>query len=63
MANVNTLLHKALFKQLTNLLIESPSTKNKILFHGLGLDILAAIKSTLPRKINTQIDKDLVFMC
>jgi uncharacterized protein len=57
----DTLAHKALMKQLGNMLSVEPSTKIEVVCHGPGLDMLVAQKTMVGEKIKLFSSKGVVF--
>lgn len=57
----DTLSHKALTKQLGNILSVAPDTKIEVVCHGPGLNVLATDKSTISEKVKYFIAKGVVF--
>jgi intracellular sulfur oxidation DsrE/DsrF family protein len=57
----DTLAHKALMKQLTNITSVSPDSRIEVLCHGPGLDMLVSAKSTVKSKIAEMKEKGIVF--
>jgi hypothetical protein len=53
--------HKALMKQMGNILAVSPSTKIEIVCHGPGLEMLMINKSIVKDKIEVFKNKGVVF--
>lgn len=57
----DTMAHKALMKQLGNILTVAPNTKIEIVCHGPGLDILLTNKSVAAEKVKSFIGRGVVF--
>ena len=57
----DTLAHKALMKQLSNINSVSPDSRMEVLCHGPGLDMLVVAKSTVKSKIAEMKEKGIVF--
>lgn len=58
----DTLAHKALMKQLTNITTVAPETKIRIVCHGPGLNMLVKGKSVVAEKIKTMTAKGIEFV-
>ncbi len=61
LASGDTLAHKALMKQLSNITSVSPDTQIEVLCHGPGLDMLVSARSTVKPKITEMKEKGVVF--
>ncbi len=61
LSNGDTLAHKALMRQLGNIISVEPSTKIEVVCHGPGLDMLRNDKSTVVDKINEFAQNGIVF--
>lgn len=57
----DTLAHKALMKQLSNITSVSPDTQIEVVCHGPGLDMLVEAKSTVKPKISEMKHKGVTF--
>lgn len=57
----DTMSHKALMKQLGNILSVAPDTKIEIVCHGPGLDFLVKDKSVVAPKLGPFKEKGVVF--
>jgi intracellular sulfur oxidation DsrE/DsrF family protein len=57
----DTTAHKALMKQLGNILLTEPSTKIEVVCHGPGLDMVHQEKSIVSEKIAAFTQKGVVF--
>ena len=57
----DTMAHKALMKQLGNILTVAPSTKIEIVCHGPGMEMLMINKSIVKEKIEVFKNKGVVF--
>ncbi|MBK6834910.1 MAG: DsrE family protein [Bacteroidetes bacterium] len=58
----DTLAHKALMKQLTNIKSVAPETKIEVVCHGPGLDMLVLGKTTVLKGIQSAKEKGVEFM-
>lgn len=58
----DTLAHKALMKQLNNILSVAPDTKIEVVCHGPGMNMLINGKSTVVAKIQDLKKRDVQFM-
>ena len=58
----DTLAHKALMKQLTNIITVSPDTKIEVVCHGPGLNMLTDAKTTVLPKIKELTEKGILFV-
>ena len=58
----DTLAHKALMKQLTNIKSVAPETKIEVVCHGPGLDMLVSGKTTVLKGIQSAKEKGVEFM-
>lgn len=58
----DTLSHKALMKQLNNIMTVAPTTKIEVVCHGPGLDMLLASKTTVREKIKASKNRGVEFM-
>lgn len=58
----DTLSHKALMKQLNNILTVAPSTKIEVVCHGPGLDMLLSNKTTVREKVKAAKNRGVEFM-
>jgi intracellular sulfur oxidation DsrE/DsrF family protein len=57
----DSLAHKALMKQLGNILSVSPDTKMEVVCHGPGLEMLQTAKSRVSPKVAEFISKGVAF--
>jgi hypothetical protein len=57
----DTLAHKALLRQLGNILATDPSAKLEVVCHGPGVDLLVASKSRLGGKIDAFKNRGVAF--
>ena len=58
----DTLAHKALMKQLTNITSVAPDTKIEVVCHGPGLVMLMNEKTTVLPKMEELVKKDIIFV-
>ncbi len=58
----DTLAHKALMKQLSNITSVAPDTKIEVVCHGPGLQMLMKEKTTVLPKLEELIKKDISFV-
>lgn len=58
----DTLAHKALMKQLNNILSVAPTTEIEVVCHGPGMNMLINGKSTVVAKIQDLKKRDVQFM-
>lgn len=58
----DTLAHKALMKQLSNITSVSPTTQIEVVCHGPGLNMLIADKTKVNEKIISMKSKGIVFV-
>lgn len=61
LTSADTLSHKALMKQLTNITTVSPTTKIEVVCHGPGLDMLISNKTVVLNGIKNARKKGVVF--
>lgn len=61
LATDDTIAHKALMKQLNNILTVSPNSKIKVVCQGPGLNILIADKSVVKDKIQLLTKRNIEF--
>jgi len=62
LTTADTMAHKALMKQLTNIKSVSPDTKIEVVCHGPGLDLLVNTKTTVHEKIKLAKEKGVEFI-
>lgn len=62
MTSNDTLSHKALMKQLGNLLTLSPDSKLEVVCHGPGLSMLVERSTIVSKKVSEFSSKGVVFM-
>ncbi len=62
MTSNDTLSHKALMKQLGNLLTLSPGSQLEVVCHGPGLNMLVERSSVVSKKVSDYSAKGVVFM-
>jgi intracellular sulfur oxidation DsrE/DsrF family protein len=58
----DTLAHKALMKQISNITTVAPDTKIEVVCHGPGLEILVKGKTTVQDKIANFTEKGISFL-
>lgn len=58
----DTLSHKALMKQIGNILTLSPTTKIEVVCHGPGLNMLLLESSVVKKKVNSFAEMGVEFM-
>jgi intracellular sulfur oxidation DsrE/DsrF family protein len=61
LTTADTLAHKALMKQLGNILTVSPGTQLEVVCHGPGLEMLQTSKSIVKPKLDGFIKKGVLF--
>lgn len=61
LTSADSMVHKALMKQLGNITSVEPYTKIEVVCHGPGLDILRTDKSVVSAKIREFSSKGIVF--
>lgn len=61
LSNCDTLSHKALMKQIGNILSVSLTTQIEVVCHGPGLSVLVTHQSTITEKIKFFVNKGVVF--
>jgi intracellular sulfur oxidation DsrE/DsrF family protein len=61
LASGDTIAHKALMKQLSNITSVSPDSRIEVLCHGPGLDMLVMGRTTVKSKIEGMKEKGIVF--
>jgi intracellular sulfur oxidation DsrE/DsrF family protein len=57
----DTLVHKQLMKQLSNISSVSPTTKIEVVCHGAGLDLITEGKTIVKDKVQTHAAKGIQF--
>lgn len=57
----DTLAHKALVKQLNNIITVAPDSKIELVCHGPGIEMLVTAKSVVHEKIKALAAKGIVF--
>lgn len=62
LSSEDTMVHKALMKQLNNLIREAPGTKIEVVCHGPGLNMLMKGKTVVQDKITQLTNRDVVFV-
>jgi intracellular sulfur oxidation DsrE/DsrF family protein len=62
LTTADTMAHKALMKQLTNIKSVSPDTKIEVVCHGPGLDLLLSTKTVVHEKIKSAKEKGVEFI-
>jgi intracellular sulfur oxidation DsrE/DsrF family protein len=58
----DTLAHKALMKQISNITSVAPDTKIEVVCHGPGLELLVIGKTTVQEKIALFTEKGITFL-
>jgi hypothetical protein len=61
LVTADTMAHKALMKQLNNILSVSPNTQMEVVCHGPGLEMLTSNKSIVASKIHALNDRGVKF--
>jgi hypothetical protein len=62
LTTADTMSHKALMKQLGNIMLVAPETKIEVVCHGPGLDMLLSNKTTVLKGIQNSKEKGVVFI-
>lgn len=61
LVTADTMAHKALMKQLNNILSVAPNTQMEVVCHGPGLEMLTVNKSIVISKIHALAEKGVTF--
>jgi intracellular sulfur oxidation DsrE/DsrF family protein len=62
LSSEDTLVHKSLMKQLSNILTAAPDTKIEVVCHGPGINILTIYKTIIQDKIRQMKKMGVVFL-
>jgi|694.fasta_scaffold11967_19 intracellular sulfur oxidation DsrE/DsrF family protein len=62
MTSSDTMVHKALMRQITNATTVAPGTQIEVVCHGPGLEMLQAEKSVVAKKLKEHVAKGVSFV-